>query len=42
MITEDRARLAEHCEELEKKNLASRARIKVLETDRFSSDLLMY
>ena len=40
MITEDRARLAEQCEELEKKNLAARARIKVLEADRLLIDLL--
>jgi hypothetical protein len=42
MITEDRARLAEQCEELEKKNLAARARIKVLEADRLLIDLLQY
>ena len=33
MITEDRARLADRCEELEKKNVASKARIKVIEND---------
>jgi len=33
MITEDRARLAERCEALEKKNVATKARVKVLEAD---------